>query len=76
MDLTTGQVQIEWSPEWRVYNNAELAHNASSIGPLASVGMNLLRNRTLATITNHPPAEYYDGKLLSMWGVCLYSAYE
>merc|ERR1711935_862167 len=32
--LAAGQVQIEGSPEWQAYKNAELAHIAPSIGPL------------------------------------------
>ena len=34
------QVQVEGSPEWQAYKNAELAHLAPSIGPLASQGVN------------------------------------
>merc|ERR1719451_226849 len=35
--LAAGQVQIEGSPEWQAYKNAELAHIAPSVGPLAPV---------------------------------------
>jgi len=35
--LAAGQVQIEGSPEWQAYKNAELAHIAPSIGPVAPV---------------------------------------
>merc|ERR1712010_260927 len=31
--LAAGQVQIEGSPEWQAYKNAELAHIAPSTGP-------------------------------------------
>merc|ERR1711892_1176400 len=43
--LTAGQVQIEGSPEWQAYKNAELAHIAPSIGPLASVGRNIAQEQ-------------------------------
>merc|ERR1712128_71969 len=43
--LTAGQVQIEGSPEWQAYKNAELAHIAPSIGPLASVGRNFAQEQ-------------------------------
>merc|ERR1719278_247402 len=33
--LAAGQVQIEGSPEWQAYKNAELAHIAPSVGPIA-----------------------------------------
>merc|ERR1711892_183012 len=45
--LTAGQVQIEGSPEWQAYKNAELAHIAPSIGPLAGVGRNFAREQLL-----------------------------
>merc|ERR1711892_1056458 len=45
MALTAGQVQIEGSPEWQAYKNAELAHIAPSIGPLASVGRNFAQEQ-------------------------------
>jgi len=35
--LAAGQVQIIGSPEWQAYKNAELAHIAPSIGPVAPV---------------------------------------
>merc|ERR1719195_1403653 len=35
--LAAGQVQIEGSPEWQAYKNAELAHIAPSVGPVAPV---------------------------------------
>merc|ERR1712095_203786 len=38
--LTAGQVQIIGSPEWQAYKNAELAHIAPSVGPLAAAGRN------------------------------------
>ena len=37
MALAAGQVQIEGSPEWQAYKNAELAHIAPSVGPVAPV---------------------------------------
>jgi len=43
--LTAGQVQIEGSPEWQAYKNAELAHIAPSIGPLAGVGRNFAQEQ-------------------------------
>merc|ERR1712086_579643 len=43
--LTAGQVQIEGSPEWQAYKNAELAHIAPSIGPLAHVGVNFAQEQ-------------------------------
>jgi len=43
--LAAGQVQIEGSPEWQAYKNAELAHIAPSIGPLASVGRNFAQEQ-------------------------------
>merc|ERR1712086_828704 len=43
--LTAGQVQIEGSPEWQAYKNAELAHIAPSIGPLAGVGRNFAKEQ-------------------------------
>jgi len=43
--LTAGQVQIEGSPEWQAYKNAELAHIAPSVGPLASVGRNFAQEQ-------------------------------
>merc|ERR1712123_143738 len=39
------QVQIEGSPEWHAYKNAELAHIAPSIGPLAHVGVNFAQEQ-------------------------------
>merc|ERR1711892_657759 len=45
--LTAGQVQIEGSPEWQAYKNAELAHIAPSIGPLAGVGRNFAQEQLL-----------------------------
>merc|ERR1712106_658927 len=44
---TAGQVQIEGSPEWQAYKNAELAHIAPSIGPLAGVGRNFAQEQLL-----------------------------
>ena len=38
--LTSAQVQVIGSPEWQAYKNAELAHIAPSIGPLAAEGRN------------------------------------
>merc|ERR1711997_1244442 len=38
--LAAAQVQVIGSPEWQAYKNAELAHIAPSIGPLASQGVN------------------------------------
>ena len=38
--LASAQVQVIGSPEWQAYKNAELAHLAPSIGPLASQGVN------------------------------------
>merc|ERR1711913_154738 len=38
--LSAGQVQVVGSPEWQAYKNAELAHIAPSVGPLASQGRN------------------------------------
>merc|ERR1719264_1888227 len=35
--LAAGQVQIEGSPEWQADKNAELAHIAPSIGPVAPI---------------------------------------
>merc|ERR1711990_495861 len=35
--LAAGQVQIEGSSEWQAYKNAELAHIAPSVGPVAPV---------------------------------------
>merc|ERR1712106_151145 len=43
--LTAGQVQIEGSPEWQAYKNAELAHIAPSVGPLAHVGVNFAQEQ-------------------------------
>merc|ERR1712128_303000 len=43
--LTAGQVQIEGSPEWQAYKNAELAHIAPSFGPLAHVGVNFAQEQ-------------------------------
>jgi len=43
--LSAGQVQIEGSPEWQAYKNAELAHIAPSIGPLAHVGVNFAQEQ-------------------------------
>ena len=43
--LAAGQVQIEGSPEWQAYKNAELAHIAPSIGPLAGVGRNFAQEQ-------------------------------
>merc|ERR1712013_968436 len=34
------QVQVVGSPEWQAYKNAELAHIAPSVGPLAAAGRN------------------------------------
>merc|ERR1711892_1138235 len=45
--LTAGQVQIEGSPEWQAYKNAELAHIAPSIGPLAGGGRNFAQEQLL-----------------------------
>merc|ERR1719483_643326 len=39
------QVQVVGSPEWQAYKNAELAHIAPSIGPLASVGRNFAQEQ-------------------------------
>merc|ERR1712215_91774 len=39
------QVQIEGSPEWQAYKNAELAHIAPSVGPLAPVGINFAQEQ-------------------------------
>ena len=47
MALAAGQVQIEGSPEWQAYKNAELAHIAPSIGPLAGVGRNFAQEQLL-----------------------------
>merc|ERR1711913_159766 len=33
--LAAGQVQIEGSPEWQAYKNAEMGHIAPSVGPVA-----------------------------------------
>merc|ERR1712241_616225 len=38
--LAAAQVSIIGSPEWQAWKNAELAHLAPSIGPLASEGVN------------------------------------
>merc|ERR1711892_572032 len=38
--LTAGHVSDIGSPEWQAFKNAELAHNAPSIGPLAHLGRN------------------------------------
>ena len=38
--LTSAQVQVIGSPEWQAYKNAELAHIAPSIGPLAAQDRN------------------------------------
>merc|ERR1712158_340484 len=38
--LASAQVQVIGSPEWQAYKNAELAHLAPSIGPLAAQGIN------------------------------------
>merc|ERR1712055_982851 len=43
--LTAAQVQIEGSPEWQAYKNAELAHIAPSVGPLAPVGINFAQEQ-------------------------------
>jgi len=43
--LAAGQVQIEGSPEWQAYKNAELAHIAPSIGPLAHLGRNFAQEQ-------------------------------
>jgi len=43
--FAAGQVQIEGTPEWQAYKNAELAHIAPSIGPLASVGVNFAQEQ-------------------------------
>ena len=40
LTLASAQVQVIGSPEWQAYKNAELAHIAPSIGPLASQGVN------------------------------------
>merc|ERR1712123_275519 len=37
--------QVVGSPEWQAYKNAELAHIAPSIGPLASVGRNFAQEQ-------------------------------
>ena len=39
------QVQIQGSPEWQAYKNAELAFIAPSIGPLASAGRNFAQEQ-------------------------------
>merc|ERR1712123_288777 len=39
------QVQVVGSPEWQAYKNAELAHIAPLIGPLASVGRNFAQEQ-------------------------------
>merc|ERR1711910_17486 len=38
--VASAQVGIIGSPEWQAYKNAELAHLAPSIGPLAAQGVN------------------------------------
>ena len=38
--LATAQVQVVGSPEWQAWKNAELAHIAPSVGPLAAQGVN------------------------------------
>ena len=38
--LTSAQVSVIGSPEWQAWQNAQLAHNAPSIGPLAAQGRN------------------------------------
>ena len=38
--MASAQVGVIGSPEWQAYKNAELAHLAPSIGPLASQGVN------------------------------------
>merc|ERR1711936_636973 len=38
--LAAAQVQVIGSPEWQAWKNAELAHIAPSIGPLAAEGRN------------------------------------
>merc|ERR1712212_205705 len=38
--VASAQVGIVGSPEWQAYKNAELAHLAPSIGPLAAQGVN------------------------------------
>merc|ERR1712209_124182 len=38
--LASAQVGIIGSPEWQAYKNAELAHIAPSVGPLAAQGVN------------------------------------
>jgi len=43
--LAASQVQIEGTPEWQAYKNAELAHIAPSIGPLANVGVNFAQEQ-------------------------------
>merc|ERR1712241_1311590 len=40
LSLASAQVGIVGSPEWQAYKNAELAHLAPSIGPLAAQGIN------------------------------------
>merc|ERR1711915_691413 len=43
--LAASQVQIEGTPEWQAYKNAELAHIVPSIGPLANVGVNFAQEQ-------------------------------
>merc|ERR1712183_589805 len=38
--LAAAQVQVIGSPEWQAWKNAELAHIAPSVGPLAAQGVN------------------------------------
>ena len=38
--LAAGQVQIEGSPEWQAWKNAELAFIAPSVGPVTASGVN------------------------------------
>ena len=38
--IASAQVQVIGSPEWQAWKNAELAHIAPSIGPLAAQGRN------------------------------------
>merc|ERR1712236_145449 len=45
--LTAAQVQIEGSPEWQAYKNAELAHIAPSVGPLAPAGVNYAQQQLI-----------------------------
>merc|ERR1712241_101765 len=37
--LAAAQVQVIGSPEWQAWKNAELAHIAPSVGPLAAQGV-------------------------------------